>query len=253
MTQSHEWFQRGLPLIIGDELWGPAEGHPAFQFLALVWGDPSHARYQLNQNLVIDVIQAAAAIEYVVTRLDAALDEADRAANRARLAYPDIRGIADPAIEQAKIEFINLVTWTRNLGDRLKRGGRAKGDTPLGLLPAMNPDHPTYARICKLYRGFNAKVLADAKRLANFGLHASVWPYPLAAAPLSDQGTVILRVPDRSPKDVYVAQQFTYGDGREARTYARFLLVFVADFMDKLLSEFEESARHRWTPAVPAP
>ena len=114
----------------------------------------------------------------------------------------------------------------------------------------MNQDHPIHPHIAGLYRGFNSKVLLDARRLANFGLHASMWPYPFAGAELSVHRTVLLRVPDPLKGDVDLAQQLTFGMGREARTFARSLLAGVATFMDNLLTEFEEASLNRWTPKV---
>src|SRR6266496_3955592 len=73
----------------------------------------------------------------------------------------------------------------------------------LGLLPAMNPQHPARNEITRLWEAFKAKnLLKDVREQAALGLHASSIHPAGSGARLTDDNRVLLRAPDRLAKKV---------------------------------------------------
>ncbi len=91
---------------------------------------------------------------------------------------------------------------------------------------------------------------SDARYLANFVLHAAL-SIPGGGTPIglvTKDGHLILQVPDRLTRPVEIFDEFTFDEGREARTYVAELLRAVEDFVDGLLDAFERARPARFGP-----
>jgi hypothetical protein len=214
-------------------------------------------RHFITRPLLLDVIHAAGALEYTVEKIETMLDAIEQKqaeeADERRLAFAELGddpeaaearyGIASPRLVEVQYEFINLLMWLRNLGERLERPGKKGDRESLGLVPALSPEHPIKARVDELCLQMRAGALGD-RFLANYAAHASAVPQPWDAAEVVD-GRLVVRIPDRPSRWVAGPEEFTFDTGRDLRTCAREAHAAVVAFMDDLIRVFEEATGRR--------
>jgi hypothetical protein len=246
----------------GAELWNPVTEHPAYDLKAeelVVAGwvpEEPNVRLFLTEGLLGEVIHAAGAIEYTVEKIEALADAAqasyDAQFPRASDAeYPQLGIIAAlHEADDAYIEYANLLTWMRALAERVSREPDSdEGNRRLGLLPAIANDHALKKRVRGGYGRLKSQTLEPERKLANYALHASAIPHAQRGVPVDSDWRVHFPIPDPVGEPVYTPTEFTFSLNRELVPFARGILEAVENFMDDLLSAFEDEriTRKTWT------
>jgi hypothetical protein len=210
----------------------------------------------LTSSLLHNVMDAAGAIEYTVVKLEAALD-ADQAWIDEREANRDPgeerpAAMVGPNRDPINYELANLLSWLKILRERMKTH---QSGHDIGLLPALAPDETWTNSIRQRYSALHARALDDVV-LANVAVHITPVP-PAFGATRLDQGRAVHPIPD-TPKrgdPVYLGSDLSYDLMRDARSFGRDVLEAVGEFMDGLLSAFEdgnkEIARRREAASSP--
>jgi hypothetical protein len=245
------WAQTvgGVPLGAPAELWRETPEHPANEWLHNKARDldrpfdDTHAAYYTSRSLMLGVLQAAGAIEYTVERIDAAIaavqafaDESDLISARDP-AVP--AAVASPAVDEAYIEYANLLNWLRTLFDRM-RSRMPRTDVKLGLIPALAQRSDLRRRVETTFDGLDRRHRSEAN-LTNFGLHSQALPGGgTPTATVTQTGRVRLLIPDLPAERLYLFDQFTYGEDRDLSQFAHEVLDSVSSFIAELLRAFEQ-------------
>ncbi len=250
-----EWMSRSLcgQLGSGNELWAFPSDYPTLVHLRRVWQklgrkcDFNDLTYYASRDLILEVIEAAGAVEYAVQRLETAAVEAQKWVTDHP--WPLVPGAprqgtsAPPTVRLAYLDFNSVVVWVRGVQERLDRKA---GLSRAGLVNVL-----AERRLRKDVRSAHSKFLnrtKEARFLANFGLHASRVQRNAgtASAEVLDDRTIVLRMPDRVTKSVEVFDEFTFTEGREIVGYANELLTAVDDLIDALLDAFDQARPKRF-------
>jgi hypothetical protein len=268
-----EWMRRclGGQLGFGDELWAFPSNYPTIVRLRKLLQkhgrnpDLEDLTYYASRDLIVEVIEAAGAVEYAVQRLEAAAAEAQkwvidntppRAPGEARPQFGEWAGA--PTVRLAYLDFNSAVVWVRGMQERLDRGGKPSTVTRLlRRIPILRGYFPApvraglvnvlaEGRLRNDVRSAHARFLKrtkEARLLANFGLHASRVQQNAgtSAAEVLDNRTIVLRMPDRVTRPVEIFDEFTFTEGREIIGYTNDLLTAVDDLIDALLDAFERA------------
>jgi hypothetical protein len=243
----------------GAELWNPVTEHPAYdlkakELVAAGWvPEEPNVRLFLTQGLLGEVIHASGAIEYTVAKIEALADAAQASYDAQfprtpNAEYPQL-GISAALHEadDAYIEYANLLTWMRALAERVSREFESDEEKrKLGLLPAIANDHALKKRVAGGY-GLLAQTLGPERKLANYALHASAIPHAQRGVPVDSDWRVHFPIPDPVGEPVYTPTEFTFSLDRELVPFARAVLEAVENFMDDLLSAFEDELITRTT------
>ena len=207
--------------------------------------DDESIAYYTSRTLLDDVLHAGGAIEYTVARIEvlcAAVQEyaakhdltASHDAARSRL--------STAAVDEAYIEYANLLNWLRTLLDRM-RSQDPYSKAKLGLIPALRSDTPLRRDVETVFDLFERKYRSEAN-LTNFGLHLHALPgggTPVAT--VDAEGQTRLLIPDAPTNRINVFDQFTYNEERELVGFADAVIASVDSFVHALLSAFEEGTR----------
>jgi hypothetical protein len=146
-----DWWMRlefpstlAAPLGWGTEYWRRPTEFP--EYVALVeasqrLGYPINPILELTDNLLRDVVSAAAAIEFTVERIEAATATAQSQIDSMGTASPELEpeyGVhaAVEAISPAYLDFNNLLSWIRALEERIRRR-EPISRRQVGLLPSQ--------------------------------------------------------------------------------------------------------------------
>jgi hypothetical protein len=152
MQLYYEWLRRlmspvgGFPLGGPGELWRVVPRNPANEWvgekaeeLGRVYDDRDVA-YYTSRSLLWDVVHAAGAIEYTAGRIEAASDAVQAYANERALTAESEHtphGLRTLQVDDAYIEYANLLNWLRTLLDRM-RSQDPYSKAKLGLIPALS-------------------------------------------------------------------------------------------------------------------
>jgi hypothetical protein len=259
MQLYYDWLRRlmspvgGFPLGGPGELWRAVPRNPANDWVgekAKELGrtyDDLDVAYYTSRSLLWDVVHAAGAIEYTVGRIEAASDavqaDAIEHALTAELEHTP-HGLRTLDVDDAYIEYANLLNWLRTLLDRM-RSQDPYSKAKLGLVPALSDAASLRRTVEKILDRLSRDTLVeDEVNLTNFGLHLHALPgQGTPSARLTVDGRTRLLIPDKPKGRVYLFDQFTYDDERELVPFARALLDRVSQFIDELLSAFETGVR----------
>jgi hypothetical protein len=193
-------------------------------------------------------------VERELAQVEAALEEAQAWTDQAVLNFPSerekpLRGVnaAAPSLVDVSYAFVNLLIWARTLRERVERPWRPRSTKRVGLLPALEPG-PLQDRVTDALSSLD-DALAEARYLTNYALHAGSLPSTSTpAAEVLEDGRIVFRIPDPVAGPITTWEEFSFSDGRDALTYAYSLMQSVADFVDKVLTAFEDSVPARARP-----
>lgn len=258
LRRRHAWHGRELfpdhsvgSLSWGAERWRPAAAFPEHDAVveAIIRGAiPIDARYELTQHLLEEVIEAAAAIEYTVEKLEgAALAVQSFVASwgPARAGpEPENSFVTDGSIWFVYAEFSNLLIWIRALEERIERKVPGSKTPALGLLPSL-AEGALKDRVAELLQGLKSDLLDGVRPLANSVLHASVVTGAMTSTARFRDGRVLLEIPDPATGAIQSRLDLSRDQGRTADGFALEALVAVYAFVDGLLDAFEEHTPER--------
>jgi hypothetical protein len=238
------------------ELWADLSASPEYaewESLARRRGlEPAdvNIQYHLTRGLLREVVHAAGGVEKELERVERALEAAQLWTNEAVKAIPPSADelaseyksySVAPSLHDASYAFVNLVTWTRAVRDRVKRK-HIPSKHPIGLLPALKPED-LRDRVARALSRLDNKV-GDTKRLAAYGLHAGAVPSGgTPTAEVSAAGRIKVRAPDRLTRPVVTWEEFDFNDGRDILTMSRDIMAAVETFVDEVLLAFEDMPR----------
>lgn len=273
-----QWTGRyiGERLGFGDELWDFPPDYPGFAELRRRRNlgrsaDDHDLVYYASSTLILDIIEAAGAVEYAVMKLEAAAAEAQQwvldnlPALQPEVTRPQYGSWAGaPSVRPAYLEFNSVVVWVRGIQDRMDRGAGASAlSRVLRRIPIVRRRVPRRTRaglinvlargslkdeVRRAHRAFRRQT-GEARLLANFGLHAARVQQNAgsAAAEILDDGSIVLRIPDRVTRPVDLFAEFSFTQGRDALRYANELLAAVDALMEALLGAFERARPKRFS------
>jgi hypothetical protein len=260
-TQRHAWWSRTIfpdsvaaSLSWGAERWRPPHEFPEYQALldgAARLGIPVDARYELTQHLLEEVVAAAAAIEYTVEKLLAAVALADSEVASLQIQWPEGEPehgshISANSLWSAYAEFNDLLTWIRALEERIERKDRAFRNQAVGLLPSLAKG-PLQVRVADLFADLKADLLDVVRPLTNYVLHASVLPAPMSNSARVREGRLFLEIPDfpKDAKTIRTRFHLSWDDHLTADSFALSALQTISMFVDRLLDAFEANTPER--------
>jgi hypothetical protein len=238
----------------GAERWRPAHEFPEYQAVldgASRLGIPVDATYELTQHLLEEVIAAAAAIEYTVEKLLAAVASADSEVASMQIQWPEGEPeygshVSANSLWSAYAEFNDLLTWIRALEERMERRDRTFRNQAVGLLPSLAAG-PLRVRVAILFADLKADLLDVVRPLTNYVLHASVLPAPMSNSARVREGRLFLEIPDlpKEPKAIRTRFDLSWDDHLTADSFAVSALETISTFVDRLLDTFEETTPER--------
>jgi hypothetical protein len=142
-----------------------------------------------------------------------------------------------------------MITWARTLKERLKRPAHDKKRYPdQGLIPAL-ADGARRDAVIRARSRLLTSHLEEVRLLAGFNLHMQSTSPGSPTARVRGKELVI-RFPDRVTGPISHRWQLTYGEGRDARSYADGLMAAVERFMDEMLAAFEQNVPARFQKTV---
>jgi hypothetical protein len=260
VNRYYEWLRRSIGVVGGvrvgapGELWRVVPKHPANEWILEManadgqnYGD-SDVAYYTCRTLVRDVLRAAGAIEYTVRRIEAAAASVQAYAEKHSIASEseDVpMSLVTPEVDDAYIEYANLLNWLRTLSDRM-RSRDPFAHATLGLIPALSPEMPLRREVETIFERFDRDaVIAGEAFITNFGLHLHALPgADSGSAVMTTDGRARLLIPDKPSERLYLFDQFTYGEQRELVGFAHDVLDRVASFVDELLTAFEAGTEY---------
>ena len=262
MPRHQDWLRRfavGHGFAWG-ELWADVRSHPDYptwQQLARRRGlapDKELLGYHMTRGLILEVIHAAGGVERELAQVQAALEEAQAWADQAVLNFPNERekplwgvNAAAPSLVDVSYAFVNLLIWARTVRERVERPWRPRSTKRVGLLPALEPG-PLQDRVADALSILD-DALAEARYLTNHALHAGSLPSTSTpAAEVLEDGRIVFRIPNPVAGPITTWEEFSFSDGRDALTYAHSLMQSVADFVDEVLTAFEDNVPARARP-----
>lgn len=147
--------------------------------------------------------------------------------------------LASPAVDEAYIEYANLLNWLRTLFDRM-RSRVPRTDVKLGLIPALTQRSDLRRRVETIFDGLDRRYRSEAN-LTNFGLHSQALPGGgTPTATVTQTGQVRLLIPNLPAERLYLFDQFTYDEDRDLSQFAHGVLDSVSRFVDELLLAFKQ-------------
>ncbi len=285
LTRLQRWLIRYISrrLDFAGEFWSVPQNHPARKSLRALIANAdrragvkctssdieSSVEYYITRTLLLDVIDAAGAVEFSVEKLIAAAAAAQTATDAiyggVLLAHRPSGQTwsTGPEVRVAYLEFTNGLIWTRSLDERMDRGTPSpRWLAALRRLPLVGRRFTIPARVglvnClapgqlrdDVERSFTEfrRRTADARALANYSLHAALVPGGGTPRGLvADDGRIILRIPD-SRRRYEIFDEFEYRENREALAYAKELLAAVEKLVDEMLDAFDRARPARFGP-----
>jgi hypothetical protein len=236
-------------LGFGAELWLPANQLPdykAWRALAERQGeDPDQALigYRMTWMLLHEVTWAAGGVEVELARIRAGMAEAQSWSDE----HEGWRAhfIGAPSLSATYYAFVNLLTWTRAVVERVSRQDRG---VPAGLLPAL-ASGPLRETLAAAHTTL-LEDLGDYRALSNYALHAGGVPGggSLVARALPDR-TLVVALPDvLEPDDaghlrVFTSEEFSFSGQRDMLTYSENVMAAITRFVDAALTAFEQHGR----------
>jgi hypothetical protein len=207
--------------------------------------------FHATQTLLLDVVDAAGGVERSYEQLHQAMARVHETYAQWLSQSPELgdwEGMADPSIEDAWYAVEELLVWARTLDDRLRRRALDWRRFPdQGLIPAL-ADGPRRAAVIRARDRLLAAGVDEARYLSGLNLHMQ----PIQAGSKTGKvrsGHVVLPFPDRVTTSVTHRWQLTFGDNRDAVSFANSLIGAVERFMEELLSAFEEHLPERFKSA----
>jgi hypothetical protein len=262
MPRYRDWLRRYLQGhgFGWAELWADVRGHPdypAWQQLARRRGlapDDESLGYHVTRGLILEVIHATGGVERELAHVQTALEEAQAWTDQAALNFPRERGkrllgsyAAAPTLVDASYAFVNLLTWSRTLRERVERPWRPRSPKRVGLLPALAPG-PLQNRVADALSVLD-DALIESRYLTNYALHAGSLPSASTpAAEVLENGRILFRIPDPVTRPITTWEEFSFNDQRDALTYAHSLMQSVGTFVDEVLAPFEDNVPARVRP-----
>jgi hypothetical protein len=191
MKLYYEWLRRlmtpvdGFPLGGPGELWRVVPKSPANDWVrekAKELGrdsDDSDVAYYTSRSVLLDVVHAAGAIEYTVGQIEGAAEAVQAYADKHSLkaeSEETPHGLRTLEVDDAYIEYANLLNWLRTLLDRM-RSQDPYSKAKLGLIPALRENTPLRRAVEKLFdRLARDTLVEDEVNLTNSGLHLHALP-----------------------------------------------------------------------------
>ena len=203
---------------------------------------------RLANSLLSDVLVAAGGIERTIFRLRQTAEElkdfADQHGVRGTAELPQ-KGLADFASIDAAYAFADLLSWVRNLDERLDRRAFEKGvKRRQGLLPALQllrlRKHVQHA-----VDAFRAGPGGDSRDLANFTLHTALVRNPLSGVEVDQAGQICLPIPDTPGHPIYHWDLLSWKGRRDGFVFAEEVWEAVQILVDELLGAFEKAVPKR--------
>jgi hypothetical protein len=247
LRRAHFPDERWLPLGRAGELWSPQSDHPARAWLeerAAELGREIDVTYYLTRSLLDDVLHAAGGVEYSAYRVLEQLDAAQAQFEEQRHQSPETYAF-NPHVPHHWVlaptitwDYANLLTWLRAFADRICR--REPSGGVLGLLPAIG-DATAGGDIEECLRRYRSRVGGD-RQLANYALHASQVPGGGSpSAEITASGALVMRIPDRSSRTIYVFDQFRFDQNRDLRTFAERARSATEELVEGILASLERA------------
>ena len=221
------------------------EQYAAWRRLAEERGASADLKHHMTRGLLPEVLYAAGGVERELEQLCAALAEVQQFADEAAVLYPrpssaewPVWGchVSTPAMRDVSYSFANLLSWARSVVERTSRHKPGSSEL-VGLLPALAPghlrDHDQDA-----FDELQA-ALDEARRFANYALHAGVLPG--GGTPQADvlpDGRLLARLPDPVQRAILTWEEFTFTKDRDMLTYATEVMRSIEIFIDKVLNAF---------------
>jgi hypothetical protein len=258
----YRWMRRLLlPLDSGTELWIDPRTRPdfaAWEALAHRRGeeaDASSLGYFMTRTLLHDVLFAAGSVEAEFLRLGDALADAQEWTDNARQELPqrdDIERAPEfrehtgaPSLLDGHFAFWNLLSGLRAVQDRVDRRFRPGRAERVGLLPAM-ASGPRRDRVADALARFQTRT-KDTRAFANFVLHSGTIPGGgTPRAEVQGDGRIRVPLPDAPTGAITTWEEFEFTQGRDMWTYAEDMMVAVEQFIDEVLSAFEDHVPERF-------
>jgi excisionase family DNA binding protein len=211
------------------------------------WRPDLARRWEFYSQLLPDVAEAAAAVEYTAEKIHQAVATAEAyyvPYLPSLLEGPEPesgRGASHPAFADAYSEFANLVWWIRALDERLQHEYRGR---PQGLVPALAPG-ALRDRVQALKLSLESALAEEARFFANFSLHHSTIPYAFNSNARVVAGRLELPIPDRVTAPITSNRNLSYADGRTLSSFADEATAIVVSFMDAVIDAFTEELPDR--------
>jgi hypothetical protein len=221
--------------------------------------------------MIAEVIEAAGALEYAVSKLEAAAADAQRWVQDHDVPAPagprPTHGAwtsAPPTVRHVYLEFMSVVVWARGIQERLDNASpdRSLVRRVLRRIPLLRKRFPRPPRAglanvlaagqlrdeVRRAHAIYLKRTKEARLFANLGLHASRIQQNAgtAAAEVMDDLRIVFRIPDRVTRPVETFDEFTFAEGREAIGYVNDLLAAVDELLDAVLGAFERARPARF-------
>jgi hypothetical protein len=261
LARHTEWSKRihfrgigKVPFAFVSEYWDPDpsnyEGWDLLRDRYIALGRKWTKRelaWRLSENLLDDVIHAAGGVETAVLRLRSLRDDAEAWVREHNIvASPGVpHNVANEYTVEAAYAFAELVTWTRAVIERLERP--AFTDRKLrhqGLLPALRPKL-LRRNVEALTTNLRAGPVGQIRNIANFNLHAALVRSPHSGMILDPSGAVKLPIPDAPRTPVAHWLLFEWTQDRTGLAVAEELWQILQDFIDALLTAFENAVPKR--------
>jgi hypothetical protein len=249
---------RAAPLDWGTELWKwdaslyeSADGIASALRRAGRPVDDESILFDATHTLLTDVVDAAGGVERSYARLHQAVtlvQETYRRWSSESGELPDGGGMVDASVEDAWYTVEELLVWARTLDDRLRRRAVDQRRYPdQGLIPAL-ADGPRRDAVIRARARLLSGGVDEARFLSGLNLHMQSIQAGSKGGRIRS-GRVVLPFPDRISAPVSYRWQLTYGDKRDAVSFADGLMAAAERFMDELISAFEEHLPERFKTA----
>lgn len=216
-------------------------------------------QYHMTRGLLTEVLYAAGGLEREVAKLGAALAEVQRAADvvpncptaGSPQAQPGKSHITTPAMREASYAFVNVLSWSRAVRERVDRRYKPGISERAGLLPALAPG-PLRNAVEKALITLD-DALAEARLLTNYAIHAGAVPGGGSpSAEILSDGRILARIPDPVTGRVLAWDEFEFTQDRDMLTYSRDLMTAIESFVETVLTAFEINRPQR-AGALPSP
>ena len=255
----YRWRRREMvgTLSFWAELWLEADrlaGYDEWRALADQKGrtvDNGTIRYYMTRTLLDEVLYAAGGVETELIRLEADVEAAQRWTDDAFRDQPSNGGgntfSGAPSLQDAFYAFTNLLFWARAVEERTDRVYKRGSPSRTGLLPALAPGE-LHDRVAAALRSLK-RDLAETRWMANFALHAG--PLPGGGSPsalVGEGGLLRLRLPNRLKGRITTWEEFSYSENRDMVTFAREVMTHIEDFVEEVLTAFEDARPERAGP-----
>lgn len=203
--------------------------------------------YHLTSSLLSDVLVAAGGVENSILRLRVAVAELEAYASThgLRATNGPRHHLGHPAATTAWYAFVDLLTWSRTVTERMERSAGNNKKFPMqGLFPALKPKRLS-KRCQKLLETLLEGPVGRSRKLANFALHTALVQHPNSCVQIDASGSVTLPVPDFPNGQVSHWYLLTWNQEQDGLALAEDIWLSVQDFVDGLIDAFERAVPKR--------